>query len=79
MDIGLVCLTTGSEPTIPPTHRECLAVVWVVYLLRHYLERCQFTVRTDYDAFKWILNVIDATDKLARWPLRLYQLELDVA
>lgn len=30
------------------THRECLAVVWEILLLRPFNEESRFTVRTDY-------------------------------
>ena len=67
-----------AERAYDTTHRECLAVVWAVLLLRPYLEGTRYTIRTDHDALRWILNMADATGKLARWRLRLAEYEFDV-
>lgn len=42
------------------------------------MEGARFTIRTDHDALRWILNMADATGKLARWRLRLSKYEFDV-
>lgn len=60
-----------AEKAYDTTHRECLAVVWAVLMLRYYLEGARFTIRTNHDALRWILNMADATGKLARWRLHL--------
>lgn len=67
-----------AEQEYDTTHRECLAVVWEVLMLRPYLEGSRFTIRTHHDALQWILNMADATDKSARWRLRLSELEFDI-
>lgn len=59
-----------AEKAYDTTHCECLAVVWAVLLLRTYLEQSRFTLCTEPDALRWILNVTDATGKLARCRLR---------
>lgn len=38
----------------------------------------RFTTHTDHEALRWIQNKTDATGKLARWPLRPYELDYDV-
>jgi len=49
---------------------ECLAVVWASLLLRLYIERARFTVRTDHAALKWMLHMDGAHERIARWRLR---------
>lgn len=57
---------------------ECITVVWTLLLLRPYLKGSLFALRTDHSAFRWILNLADATGKLIWWCLRLSQYEVDV-
>jgi len=62
------------------TEKECLAVVWASLKLRPYLEGDRFLVRTDHDCLRWILNIEGSGNpRLARWRLRLSELEFDVA
>lgn len=58
---------TYDEHKYDTAHRECLAVIWAVLLIRPYLEGSQLTIRTDHDPLNWIFNLVDATSKLARW------------
>ena len=67
-----------AERNYSTTERECLAVVWAVLLLRAYLEGRKFTVRTDHNSLRWILNMTSAEGRLARWRLRLAEFEFDV-
>ena len=55
-----------AEQNYCATERECLAIVWSMRTLRTYLEGTRFTVRTDHDALRWILNLTDLTGRLAR-------------
>jgi len=62
------------------TEKECLAVVWASLKLRPYLEGDRFLVRTDHECRRWILNIEGpGNPRLARWRLRLSELEFDVA
>lgn len=58
-------------------HQDCLAVVWAVLLLWLYLEGRRYTVCTDHEALKWILCLMDLTEELAPWALRLSKFEFD--
>jgi len=72
-------LTTNDVP-YGATEKECLAVVWASLKLRPYLEGDRFLVRTDRDCLWSIVNVEGSGNpRLARWRLRLTELELKVA
>ena len=69
---------TDTERGYSPTERECYAVVWAVTSLRPYIEGTRFTVRTDHDSLRWLMNFTEATGRLCRWRLRLDQFEFDI-
>lgn len=68
----------SCESNLDTIHRECLAVVWSILLLRQFLEGTRFTVRAYHRALKWILSMADATEKLARSRLRLLEYDFKV-
>lgn len=68
------CSLTKTELKCDTTQHEYLAIVCAVLLLRTYLEGLEgtwFTIRTDHDSLRLILNQTESTDKLARCRLRL--------
>jgi len=65
----------AAERKYRTTERECLEVGWASLLLRPYVEKTRFTVRTNHAALKWILHMDGAHGKLARWRLRLAELD----
>lgn len=61
---------TDSERKYDTTERECLAIFWVVLLLRQYLEGTRFMLRADQDPLNWFFGE-KPTGKVACWQLRL--------
>lgn len=69
---------TSTERVYDTTKRECLVVVWVVQLLRPYVEYTQFILRTHYVSSKWILKLSRTSGSLGRCLLQLSKLDFDV-
>lgn len=40
-------------------------------------QRSQLTIRTDHDVLQWILTVTNVTGKLARWRVRLSEVDFE--
>ena len=69
---------TSAERNYSVGAKECLAVVWAVQLLRPYLERSHFDLYTDHQALKWMMDMTDASSRLARWRLGLMEFDFTV-
>lgn len=76
-NIDLVLYDAGNIHRAP--HNQGLALIRVVLRLKPYLEWCLFMIQGGDDAIKWIINLKESTGRLARWPLRLSEFELDEA
>nr|WP_253308879.1 reverse transcriptase family protein [Rickettsia endosymbiont of Ceutorhynchus assimilis] len=67
---------TKQEQKYTVTEKECLAVIWSVEKLRHYLEHSHFKVITDHHSLLCLHRLKDPQGRLARWALRPYDFEL---
>ena len=57
---------------------ECLAVVWTMAHFRPYMYSQSFTVVTDHQPLKWLMESHKLTGKLARWALLLHVYDFEV-
>jgi len=69
----------GAEKNYRTTEKECLALVWALFMLRPYVQGTRFIVRTDHSALRWMLHMDGAHGSLARWQLRLSEFDYLVA
>lgn len=60
------------------SHGKCPAVKWAVFWLRPYLEGSTLIVRTDEDALKLVLYLLDLTYSVVHWRLRLSKSEFGI-
>ena len=67
-----------AEKNYLPTERECQAVVWAITSLRPYIEGTSFTVRTDHDSLRWLMNLTESSGRLTRWRLRLAEFDFAI-
>ena len=67
-----------AERSYAPNHKEALSIAWAVTILQPYLEGEHFTLRTDHHTLKWIMTSTENTGQLARWRLRLQELDFEV-
>ena len=57
---------------------ECLAVVWATQHFREFLFGTPFTLITDHEPLKWLMQTNKTTGKLARWSLLLQEYDMKV-
>ena len=60
------------------SERECLAIVWAVDKLRHYLYGTHFTIKTDNCALCYIHSLKKPNGRLIRWGLSLQDYDFTV-
>jgi hypothetical protein len=68
----------STELNYSATEKEALAIVWAVMLLRSYLERSHFVVRTDHSSLQWLLSISGENARLVRWRLKLAEFSFEV-
>ena len=67
-----------AEKNYSTTEREALALVEGIKKFQPYLFGRKFTVVTDHSSLRWLMNVKDATGRLARWSLLLQQYNFEI-
>ncbi|GBC25874.2 retroviral-like aspartic protease 1 [Rhizophagus irregularis DAOM 181602=DAOM 197198] len=62
------------------TELECLAIVWAVKYIQHYLYGSKFIIITDHAALKWLLNSTTENNnkRLERWKIALSEYKYDI-
>lgn len=70
--------SNGSERKPTTTTKECQTVVCAVILLWTYLKDTILSVRTDHEAQKWLLTMMDISRKSAQWRLLLFKFEFAI-
>ena len=71
----------ATEKKYATIEKECLAIVWVVHKLHHYLIRAHFTLQTGYKPLEWLLSAracCTCSKRLGRWSFELRVYEFDV-
>lgn len=70
---------TNAEHLYNTTKRKHFGIFWSALLLQTYVEDTRSTIRTDQDTPQWmILNMSDASIRLAWWRVLIYKLYFNV-
>jgi len=72
------CKLIPAERNYSVTEREALALVVGIKGFQHYLYGRKFTVYTDHNAVRWLMNIKEPTGRLARWALVLQQYDFEI-
>ena len=68
----------AAEINYTISEKECLALVHAIKKSHHYLYGRRFTVYTDHQPLRHLVNAHDPTGRLSRWSLHLQQYTYDV-
>eukprot|EP00171_Calliarthron_tuberculosum_P013936 IDg13936t1 len=67
-----------AEKNYSPSEREGLAIVFAIKICRPYIQGTKFTIYTDHQALRWLMEITDPSGRLMRWRLRLAEYDFDV-
>ncbi|CAF4528562.1 unnamed protein product, partial [Didymodactylos carnosus] len=68
---------SAAERKYRPSEREALGIMWATQHFRPYIEGQDLTIRSDCKALTWLREVKDPTGRLARWSMKLQNLNID--
>ena len=68
----------AAEKNYSVTEREALAVVAGIKYFQPYVYGRKFTVHTDHNAVRWLMNIREPTGRLARWAVLLQQYDFEI-
>jgi hypothetical protein len=67
-----------QEKKFSTVEKECLALVWCISKLRHYLYGCEFDVLTDHHPLCWLNKRISKNGRLDRWAVQLQEFQFNI-
>lgn len=68
----------SNEKNYSVIEKETLAIAWAVKYFRQYIYGRKVTVVTEQTPLKWLMNIKDASSRLARWSLLLQDCDLTI-
>src|SRR5215467_12684321 len=69
---------TDTQSRYSVTEIECLAVLFGVEKFRPYLEGRFFTLITDHNSLKWLMELVNPSARLQRWALKLQEFTFNI-
>lgn len=67
-----------NEQNYAVIEKGALAIMWVVKYFIHYLFGPKFTVITDYNPLRWLMDIKNPAGRLARWSLTLQAYDITI-
>ena len=68
-----------AERRYSTIEKECLAIVYCVTYLRHYLYGRHFTIVTDHKPLVWLHSIKDPSSRLWKWRLKLSEYDFNIS
>ena len=70
---------SGVECHYAVVEKECFAIIWVVKMLRIFLEGKEFTIFTDHAPLQWLQCMKTTNQWLLRWSLTLQEFRFSIS
>lgn len=69
---------SAPERNYTVTEKECLAIIWGIRKMRHYIEGYHFVIVTDHQSLKWLNSIQSPSGRIARWALEMMQFDYEI-